>query len=100
MKDIVSFGLDPDRGYDTPDSLKKVLLECAEENLGLSLPDVEKDSAGEKYLMAIDKLHTSQRDLQDAYTYLVDAMEINGDTVEFERLSEIIKEALNHLPIS
>lgn len=101
IKQIITRGLNPNQGFDSIQELKTVLMEYANQELGLTENDFLPDSSSTNaYFQAVSEIRTAQKNLLDAQQRLIDATEAQGEKVEFTRLSKVIKSTLMNFPIS
>jgi serine/threonine protein kinase len=101
IKDIIRQGLDPKQGFDSTQGLKKILIEYAQQELGV----IEKEltlhtQPTSPYFKAITEMRMAQQQLFQAQRQLIEAVRENGANPEFTRLFDAIKRASMHFPIS
>jgi serine/threonine protein kinase len=101
IKKIIQRGLDPKQGFDTPAILRQVLLEYAQERLGLIGEELILPSEpSSPYYKAITEMRLAQQQLLRAQDHLIETVESHGNSLEFTRMFEVIKRALMNFPAS
>lgn len=101
IKRIIQKGLDPKQGFDSIQKLREVLIDYANNELGITEAEIRlKESPSSPYLKALDEVHIAQQQLFHAQQHLTEAIRQNGSRLEFTRLFEAIKRALQNFPVS
>jgi serine/threonine protein kinase len=101
IKNIIRTGLDPKQGFESIEQLKTSLLEYASEEYGLLASEVMLQSQPiSPYFMALTEVHQAEQHLLSAQHHLYEAVGQNGSKLEFTRLFDSIKRALQNFPIS
>lgn len=101
IKQIISRGLNPNQGFNSTDELRMTLMEYAYQELGLGDGKHLFDPApNNPYLQALTEIRSAQQSFLLAQQHLMDAAEMQGETLELTRLSRAIKRTLVNIPIS
>ena len=101
IKQLICRGLNPDQGFDSPEELKLLLTQYASEELGLIDTDHPVSATPKSlYFQALLDIRQAQKSLLDAQERLIEVTELHGESLEFTRLSKVIKRALTNFPIS
>lgn len=97
IKGIVKQGLDPSKGFSTPDELQAALIEYLHEEFKLT-PKIFENGQDSDYLRAVQSIRSAQENLKSAYSHVTDATRFLGQNPELNRLAKIIKIAQERLP--
>lgn len=101
VKAIIQRGLNPKQGFDSIQKLKSVLIEYAQEELGITEDELTlRSNPSSPYFKALTEVHLAQQQLFQAQQNLIEAVRANGTRLEFTRLFDAIKRALMNFPIS
>ncbi len=101
IKDIIRQGLDPKQGFDSTQGLKRILIEYAQQELGMMEEEMTlRTQPTSPYFKAITEMRMAQQQLFQAQKELIEAVRENGATPEFMRLFDAIKRASMNFPIS
>ena len=101
IKQIIQKGLDPKEGFDTTSKLKEALLKYGEEEFGLSEEELMlRSEPSNPYLKALTEMRLAQHQLLQAQEHLIEAVGARGNSLEFTRLFDVIKNALTNFPAS
>lgn len=99
IQNIIRTGLDPKKGFDTIDELRKVLLDYANTEIGLTKDELMFGTKPlSPYFRAIADVHKAQDKLLQAQQNLYEAVKIKGKKPEFTRLFDAINRALRNFP--
>lgn len=99
VQDIIRTGLDPKKGFDSIENLRKTLFNYANTEMGLTKEDLIFDIKPlSPYFRAIADVHMAQDKLLQAQENLYKAVSMKGKKPEFTRLFDAINRALRNFP--
>ncbi|MBL8015557.1 MAG: hypothetical protein JNK26_05225 [Candidatus Doudnabacteria bacterium] len=101
IKKIIRRGLDPKQGFDSTEELKTILLDYAQQELGLSEGEIAlRIKPTSPYFLALSEVRLAQYQLLQAQQHLIEAAGLKGKTLEFTRLFDSVRRALTNFPAS